>query len=263
MPTWPTSKAGTTHLDSGSDNPGSARADIKQNVDNVNDMIDTIVVNSPSANQVLAYDSGDSRFENIAVPAVTSVAGGTGLTGGTITATGTLAVDVGTTANKIVQLDGSAKLPAVDGSALTGIAAGAVSAVATVRTTTNPVNFPATTFTKVPDVSEQTDPEGIVSISTGVVTLAAGTYLIFIVCPDKTPTESSQNTYEMRLQDTTNTATLKTLQAKSGPDAEPWTDGFTTQTFGGSTNLEIQVRRGSTGSANVSSITFGVAFLKL
>ena len=65
MPTWPTTKAGTTHVDAGSDNPGSARADIKQNIDNVNDMIDTIVVNSPSNNQVLAYDSTDSRFENV------------------------------------------------------------------------------------------------------------------------------------------------------------------------------------------------------
>ena len=52
---------------------------------------------------------------------VTSLLAGTGLTGGTITSTGTLAVDVGTTANKIVQLDGSAHLPAVDGSALTGL----------------------------------------------------------------------------------------------------------------------------------------------
>jgi hypothetical protein len=38
---------------------------------------------------------------------------------------GTAAVlDVGTTANKVVQLDGSAKLPAVDGSQLTGITVG-------------------------------------------------------------------------------------------------------------------------------------------
>lgn len=62
---------------------------------------------------------------------VTSVAGGTGLTGGTITSTGTLAVDVGTTANKIVQLDGSAKLPAVDGSNLTNLPAGSVTASST------------------------------------------------------------------------------------------------------------------------------------
>ena len=213
MPTWPTSKAGTTHLDSGTDNPGSARADIKQNVDNVNDMIDTIVVDSPSNNQILAYNNSNSRFQNVDASSVVS--------------------------------------------------SGAIGAVATVRTTTNPITFPATTFTKVAGVSEETDPEGIVSISTGVVTLAAGTYLIMIDCPDTPPPEGSQNTYEMRSQDTTNTATLKTLQAKSGPDTEPWSDGFLTTTFGGSTNLEIQVRRGSSGSANVSSITFGIAFLKL
>ena len=52
---------------------------------------------------------------------VTSLLAGTGLTGGTITTTGTLAVNVGTGNNQIVQLDGSAKLPAVDGSALTAL----------------------------------------------------------------------------------------------------------------------------------------------
>jgi hypothetical protein len=53
---------------------------------------------------------------------LTSITAGTGLTGGTITTSGTIAVDVGTTAGKIVQLDGSAKLPAVDGSSLTNTA---------------------------------------------------------------------------------------------------------------------------------------------
>ena len=59
---------------------------------------------------------------------VTSIASGTGLTGGPIAATGTFSVDVGTTANKIVQLDGSAKMPAVDGSALTNLSASNLSA---------------------------------------------------------------------------------------------------------------------------------------
>lgn len=80
---------------------------------------------------------------------VTSITAGTGLTGGTITTTGTINADVGSTANKIaqwngagtnitglgtaatqntgtaannvVQLDGSSKLPAVDGSQLTNL----------------------------------------------------------------------------------------------------------------------------------------------
>lgn len=55
---------------------------------------------------------------------LTSVTAGTGLTGGTITNTGTINVDVGTTANKIVQLDATGKLPAVDGSQLTNLSGG-------------------------------------------------------------------------------------------------------------------------------------------
>jgi len=46
-------------------------------------------------------------------------------------ATSTLNVDVGTAANKIVQLDGSAKLPAVDGSALTNLPSAPVTSVNT------------------------------------------------------------------------------------------------------------------------------------
>lgn len=41
MTTWPSgTKASTEHLDAGSDKPRLARPDIKQNVDNVNDIID-------------------------------------------------------------------------------------------------------------------------------------------------------------------------------------------------------------------------------
>lgn len=53
--------------------------------------------------------------------AVTYVGAGTGLTGGAITTTGTLSVDVGVTANKILQLNTSAQLPAVDGALLTNL----------------------------------------------------------------------------------------------------------------------------------------------
>ena len=88
-----------------------------------------------TSGQVLSTNG--SGFLSWATPGssgtVTSLLAGMGLTGGTITTTGTLAVDVGTTANKIIQLDGSAKLPAVDGSALinlnaTNLASGTVAA---------------------------------------------------------------------------------------------------------------------------------------
>ncbi|MFA4844808.1 MAG: hypothetical protein WC632_07685, partial [Candidatus Margulisiibacteriota bacterium] len=65
--------------------------------------------------------SANPQWASAATGSVTSVGTGNGLTGGPITATGVISVDAGTTANKIVQLDSSAKLPAVDGSALTGL----------------------------------------------------------------------------------------------------------------------------------------------
>lgn len=52
---------------------------------------------------------------------IASITGGTGLVGGVITSSGSFSVDVGTTANKILQLNGSAQLPAVDGSLLTNV----------------------------------------------------------------------------------------------------------------------------------------------
>lgn len=57
---------------------------------------------------------------------ITGVTAGTGLTGGGTSAAVTLNVDVGTTANKIVQLDPTGKLPAVDGSLLTNVVASTI-----------------------------------------------------------------------------------------------------------------------------------------
>ncbi len=57
-----------------------------------------------------------------AVPAARTISTGTGLLGGgDLSANRTLSVDVGTTAGKIVQVDGTGKLPAIDGSQLTNL----------------------------------------------------------------------------------------------------------------------------------------------
>jgi hypothetical protein len=70
------------------------------------------------------------------------ITAGTGLTGTVSTSSGdhtqTINVDVGTAANKIVQLDGTAKLPAVDGSALTNLPA---ASTAFISLTDTPANF--------------------------------------------------------------------------------------------------------------------------
>lgn len=64
MATWPSgTKASTDNLDSGTDKPSLARADIKQNVDNVNSIIDMFNISGPSDNQILKYNTSNSRFE--------------------------------------------------------------------------------------------------------------------------------------------------------------------------------------------------------
>ncbi|QLY26834.1 tail fiber domain-containing protein [Bdellovibrio sp. KM01] len=86
---------------------------------------------APTTGQVLKYNgtmwapAADSSNSGT----ITGVTASTGLTGGGTSGTVTLAVNVGTGASQIVQLDSSAKLPAVDGSALTNISPANLSAV--------------------------------------------------------------------------------------------------------------------------------------
>jgi len=56
---------------------------------------------------------------------IEGVTAGTGLTGGGTTGTVSLAVDVGTTANKIIQVTATGKYPAIDGSDITNLPTGA------------------------------------------------------------------------------------------------------------------------------------------
>ena len=64
MATWPSgTKASTNNCDAGTDSPRLFRSDAKQNIDNVNAIIDMFNIDSPSANQVLKYNTGNARFE--------------------------------------------------------------------------------------------------------------------------------------------------------------------------------------------------------
>lgn len=72
------------------------------------------------------YDGSGSKTLGVSGSGITSIVAGTGLTGGTISMSGqTIAVDVGTVAGKIVQVQAGGKLPALDGSDLTNISGNA------------------------------------------------------------------------------------------------------------------------------------------
>jgi len=83
---------------------------------------------------------------------------------------GTAAVlDVGTTASKVVQLDGSAKLPAVDGSQLTGLSA------VTQANDTGGENFSSTTLTTfLSQAKTITSGKTVMLVATGYCTASSG-----------------------------------------------------------------------------------------
>lgn len=72
---WPSgTKASTTNCDQPSDLIANARADIKQNIDNVNDVIDTFAISTPTDGDLLRYSSSTGKFEQVAASAVSGFA---------------------------------------------------------------------------------------------------------------------------------------------------------------------------------------------
>ena len=122
------SLADTDALSEGSTNLyfTNARADARISAASINALTDVNTA-GVAIGQVLAWN-GSSFIASAAGTGDISrvnITAGTGLTGTQDTTSGdhtqTLAVDVGTTAGKIVQIDGTGKLPAIDGSQLTGV----------------------------------------------------------------------------------------------------------------------------------------------
>ncbi len=72
---WPSgTKASTTNCDQPSDLIANARADIKQNIDNVNDVIDTFAISTPTDGDLLRYSSSTGKFEQVAGAGITGFA---------------------------------------------------------------------------------------------------------------------------------------------------------------------------------------------
>ena len=70
---WPSgTKASTTNVDNGADLISNARADIKQNIDNVNDIIDHLNISSPNNGDLLQYSTATGKWEQVAASSVGS-----------------------------------------------------------------------------------------------------------------------------------------------------------------------------------------------
>lgn len=88
-----------------------------------------ISANLPGNGHMLRYNSSIATWEPSGISSgeisgnITSIVAGTAATGGGSSGTVTIGVDVGTTANKVVRLDSSARIPAVDGGLLTNVTA--------------------------------------------------------------------------------------------------------------------------------------------
>ncbi len=89
----------------------------------------TVSTTAPTQGQVLAWCATTSSWQPVAQSGgggggsgtVTSVVSGAGLVAGTITANGTVAVDVGTAANKILQVTSGGQYPTLDGFLITNV----------------------------------------------------------------------------------------------------------------------------------------------
>lgn len=76
-----------------------------------------------STGQAVGVDASGNLVTIAAGSSLSQVTAGAGLTGGGSSGNVTLNVDIGTTASKILQLDASARIPAVDGGLLTNLSA--------------------------------------------------------------------------------------------------------------------------------------------
>jgi trimeric autotransporter adhesin len=93
-------------------------------------------------NEMKYYNGTSTQIVGVAGAGLQNLTAGTGLTPtGAIASGSTLAVNVGTGANQIVQLNSSSKLPAVDGSQLTNVAAALATSSVTTTGTITAANF--------------------------------------------------------------------------------------------------------------------------
>ncbi len=212
-----------------------------------------------SGTKILQNDGSGNLSWASAGSGVTSVLASTGLTGGTITGVGTLAVDVGTAANKILQLTTGAQVPAVDGFLLTNVNATklrsnnvatgtpAGSQVLMWNATTSQWNADVVTSASFSTMTSA-QLAGIISDETGSGALVFGT----------TPTITTNLTSPLIIGGTGTTSTL-TLKTTSGVGTTNADMIFQVGNNGGTEAMRI-LNSGNVGIGTTTpSVTFQIA----
>lgn len=200
MPTWPAgTKASTDNLDQGSDSPRLARADLLQNVQNVNAVIDTFNISAPTNNQILKYSTANSRFD-----LATEAQGPTGATGAT-GPTGT------TGATGATGSTGSTGSTGATGTGTTG-ATGATGPTGVTGTTgaTGATGAGATGATGITGATGATGPAG----ATGA-TGAGATFNEFIINLDSRDTDLGSSIFDMNISEVYDSNNLLTITSTS------------------------------------------------
>ena len=105
-----------------------------------------VVATAPLANQVLRWVGSSWVPSDATVGTLISVSSGTGLLGGTFTVGGTLSVDVGSTAGKIVQITSTGQYPKADGFLITNLNVGSITGVGTVTSVSSGAGLLGGTF---------------------------------------------------------------------------------------------------------------------
>jgi hypothetical protein len=202
--TWPTTPISTSNLDQGTDSPALARSQIKSAVDDVNSIAGefaNVDTTGRSTDDVLAWDGAkwvaqdpNSLTDIVLVGDVTA----TGTLSSNVTATlSNTAVTAGTygSATEVAQItvDSKGRVTSAANVTITGGGSGSTS-MAILRISGVGTNVVDNIYRR--GVTESSDPSNIVSISSNVITLGAGTYFIELTPTYETDTEATMSFHD-------------------------------------------------------------------
>lgn len=174
---------------------------------------------------------------------------------------GTVAtLNVGTSANNIIQLNGSAKLPAVDGSLLTNLpATGSTKSQFSYKTTAGSASLVPTVSSWTAATFNTTDYNNVASCtrSSNTISLPAGKYNVTAMLAVENLSGSQGTNIMIRIQNTTDATTIASISARLYlfSFGNPMIDDYFE--IGGTKNIELQYYASPVGAPRISTSSAG------